>query len=159
MPPLTNARIEKGKQSSRGQSYYIKAEEGYVNIDHISDNEEYKIRFYRTHDTYQGHGYGKELLQLAKEHAKSIGAKVITSTTIVSDESAGAMSAVFGYENLTSRTDPRSVTSLVDLFSRITLDYTIQETDPPLREDVTIRSDPRPHSTSPIYRYLEQQAL
>lgn len=153
MPPLNNARIQKGEQNSYGQRYHIDADEGYVNADLAPDDATYRISFYRVRDEYQGQGYGKELLELAKEHAKSIGAQVITSSNMTSNESAGAMSNVFGYRHMTGGVDPRTVSSLVDLFPEVTLNYPVSDSDPPLRDDVQVLPGFRTPSKSPIYQY------
>lgn len=155
MPDLTNPRIQKGEQSEDGQWYHIDADEGYMNA-RLTHDEVYKIHFYRVQDVYRRQGYGKELLQVAKEHAKIIGARAIASTNIISDESIGAMKAVFGSEQLISHIEPRNGVSLVALPS-ITLDYTIQNTDPPLRSGVQILPGFRQQSMSPVKRYFEQQ--
>ncbi len=136
-----------------GQRYHLDADEGYLNADVTDDGSTYRISYYGIHTRYQGSGYGKELLAVAREHAKLIGAQVITSSNITSDELAGAMSAVFGYEHLSARTDPRTVTSLVELFSEIKLHYEIQDSDPDLRSGVELLPGTRPPSTSPIYTY------
>jgi predicted GNAT family acetyltransferase len=157
MPPLNNARIQKGEQNMFGQRYHIDADEGYVNADLAPDDATYRISFYRVHDKYQGQGYGKELLELAKEHAKSIGAQVITSSNITSNESAGTMSNVFGYRYITGGVDPKTVSSLVDLFPEVTLNYPVSVSDLPLRDDVQVLPGFRAPSNSPIRKYWDNR--
>lgn len=127
MPPLNNPEITKGERTNYGQRYHITAEQGYADVDFNSESYRYRISYYEVYAEYIGRGYGKELLKHAKEHAREVGARVITSSNIISDESAGAVAAVFDYKNMSSRTDPKTVTSLVDLFSEITLEYPLQQ--------------------------------
>lgn len=157
MPPLNNARIQKGEQNMFGQRYHIDAEEGYLKADLAPDDATYRISFYRVRDQYQGQGYGKELLKLAKEHARSVGAQVITSSNITSDESAGAMANVFGHRHITGSLDPKSVVSLVSLFPKVTLNYPVRDNDPPLRDDVRVLPGFRTFSNSPIRRYWDNR--
>lgn len=157
MPPLNNACIQKGEQNMFGQRYHIDADEGYVSVDLAPDDTTYRISFYRVRDEYLGKGYGKELLELAKEHARSVGAQVITSSNITSDESAGAMANVFGYRHITGGVDPKTVSSLVDLFPEVTLNYPVSDSDPPLRNDVQVLPGFREPNNSPIRRYWDNR--
>lgn len=129
MLPLHNASIQKGEHNETGQRYVISSDEGRLKADLTPGDNIYRISHYEVNDGLKGQGYGKELLRLAKEHAESLGVKAITSSLITSDESAGAMAAVFHYNHLTGRTDPKKVSSLVELFPEITLYYPIAGSD------------------------------
>lgn len=126
MTPLDNITIRKGEHDGHRQRYVIDADQGYVNADLLTDMS-YRVSYVEVHDEYLGQGYAKELLSVAKEHARSLGAKAITSTDIWLDESAGAVASVFGYEHLNVRTDPKAVSSITALFSDIRLNYPLQD--------------------------------
>lgn len=151
MPPLNNIRIQHSEPHEDPQRHHISTDEGYIKAE-VSDNgRRYEIRMYRAYQ--EGQGHGKELLRLAREHAKSIGATVITASNISSDESAGAMAAVFGHEHITGGIDPKKVTSLVALFPSVALEYPVQPQDPPLRDDVEFVTEPLAQSASPVRQY------
>jgi hypothetical protein len=89
---------------AKKQDFHITSQQGYLHSSYFIDEEEYRIRMYRTYRDkvrdYKGKGYGKELLRVGRDHAISLGAQVITSTLICSRESVEAMASVFGRESL-----------------------------------------------------------
>lgn len=132
MSRLSSSHIKPGYYNGDSQAFYIRAEEGYLNARFTGVDKRYEIDYYEVESNDKlGKGYGKDLLQVAKEHARTIGAVVISASRITSGESVGAIAAVFGTKSvIISQESGRPPV--------ISMKYLIREDDPTMRDDIGI---------------------
>ncbi len=137
MLELSNPYIKPGYFNGDSQAFYIRADEGYLNARYTVPDRRYEIDFYEV-EGERGKGYGKDLLRVAKEHARTIGADVITASRIISGESVGAICSVFGPENVSiDEGSIQSGTFFTDV-TNATMRYALREGDPLLREGAIV---------------------
>lgn len=101
MPRLENIRIQTGNPGDKNANHRIDATQGYLNSSHRFSDNTYEIQDYVVWGTHRKQGYGKELLQIALQHARALGARAVTASYIATRESVDAVSTVFGPDSVT----------------------------------------------------------
>lgn len=101
MPPLDNLKINTGVPGAEVAFHAIDSTQGYLRAIHQFAGNNYEIQDYLVSGSFRGNGYGKELLKVALQHAKALGARAVTASEIVTRESVASISSVFGPENVT----------------------------------------------------------
>ena len=77
-------------------NHHIRSEQGTLSARHSYEDNVYDIRMFSVYEAYQRQGYGKELLRLAYQHARVLGAAAISASNIITRESIDALTSVFG---------------------------------------------------------------
>jgi hypothetical protein len=101
MATLENVRVRNGDPGIENSHHYIESTQGYLKSSHRFCDNTYEIHDYYVYGVYRGQGFGKELLHVALEQAKVLGARAVTASNIITRESVDAISSVFGSDNLT----------------------------------------------------------
>lgn len=155
MAELTNIQIIAGNPDFNGARHYIQADQGDLFAKQDFFNSTYEIADYHINSESRGEGYGKELLKVALEHARIMGALAVTASDIVSRESIDALSRVFGsdsvaVDNLGDYVSPDRHGSHNAYGSRATMLRPITAIDPPVSPIYVSIVDEQHDTNSPV---------